>query len=148
MVDGPQGPRTANRFCLSLVVVLPGACQGVFGTAPWRRGSVDLRDGALLVISPFDAHMLEKLIAWANENDPEAEKFDIEPFRQMLERDRQLSDKQRAWVKDVFERFCDEPIYKNLVSSGQVPRGREVELPAVLRPENLPKKPPQRRADG
>jgi hypothetical protein len=57
---------------------------------------------------------------------------------------RQLSGKQREWLRGVYDRFV--PQYENLVSSGKVPRGREVETPAVLKV--LPKKPPvQRRSD-
>jgi hypothetical protein len=54
-----------------------------------------------------------------------------------------LTTKQREWVTTVHERIV--PAYANLVSRGLVPRGREVETPAVLR--NLPKRPPQRRRD-
>jgi hypothetical protein len=54
----------------------------------------------------------------------------------------QLTEKQRTWVTSVHERIV--PQYANLVSRGLVPRGREVETPAVLL--NLPKKPPSRRA--
>lgn len=54
-----------------------------------------------------------------------------------------LSDRQRAWVKDVYEKVFDDPQYENLVSRGLVPRGKEVETPAVLR--NLPLRPPGRR---
>lgn len=50
---------------------------------------------------------------------------------------RRLSGKQRAWAEEVLRRVT--PIDASLV-----PRGREVETPAVLRPENLPKKPPRR----
>jgi hypothetical protein len=52
-----------------------------------------------------------------------------------------LTTKQREWVTTVHERII--PAYANLVSRGLVPRGREVETPAVLR--NLPKRPPMRR---
>lgn len=52
-----------------------------------------------------------------------------------------LTTKQRAWAKGLI----DEPEYKNLMSSGQCPRGREVELAPVLK--NLPKRPPMRRQD-
>ena len=54
-----------------------------------------------------------------------------------------LTDKQRTWVTSVHERIV--PQYANLVSRGLVPRGREVETPAVLL--NLPKRPPTRRRD-
>ena len=52
-----------------------------------------------------------------------------------------LSAKQRDWAKRVLERH--EPTYENLVSSGKVPRGREVPTPLAL--QNLPLKPPGRR---
>jgi FMN phosphatase YigB (HAD superfamily) len=54
-----------------------------------------------------------------------------------------LSNAQRAWAYEVAERVGCSPDYVNLVSSGRVPRGREVPTPAVL--QNLPKKPPGRR---
>jgi hypothetical protein len=53
-----------------------------------------------------------------------------------------LSRKQRQFVQDELDKF--EPRYENLVSNGLVPRGREVEMPAVL--QNLPKRPPTRKA--
>ena len=55
----------------------------------------------------------------------------------------QLTEKQRTWVTSVHERIV--PAYANLFSRGLVPRGREVETPAVLL--NLPKRPPTRRRD-
>ena len=56
---------------------------------------------------------------------------------------RQLTEKQREWVTSVHKRIV--PAYANLFSRGLVPRGREVETPAVLL--NLPKRPPTRRRD-
>lgn len=53
----------------------------------------------------------------------------------------QLSAKQRDWAA----REAGEELTLNLVSSGKVPRGREVLTPDALKPENLPKKPPGRR---
>ena len=56
-----------------------------------------------------------------------------------------LSDTQRASVERAHERLVPE--YKNLVSDGLVPLGREVETPAVL--QRLPMKPPvKKRSDG
>jgi hypothetical protein len=52
----------------------------------------------------------------------------------------ELTSAQRVWVKLVYDRIVPE--YANLVSSGAVPRGREVPTPDVLL--NLPKKPPRR----
>lgn len=71
-------------------------------------------------------------------------------FREMLDRLEngralELSDKQRAWVRGVFERVFDSPTYENLFSSGKLCLGKPVETPAVLRRENLPLKPPGRR---
>ena len=54
-----------------------------------------------------------------------------------------LSMRQRLWANDVIDR--DEPRAENLISSGLVPRGREVPVPEVLRRENLPLKPPGRK---
>lgn len=58
-----------------------------------------------------------------------------------------LSKKQRDWLKAVIagEKYDPDPEYLNLMSSGKVPRGREVATPAVL--QNLPKKPPPRRTE-
>jgi len=66
-----------------------------------------------------------------------------EAFEDMLEKmgDRGLTEKQRSWVKGVL----DEPEYENLVSSGKVPRGKDIPTPAVL--QNLPKRPPTRKVD-
>jgi hypothetical protein len=69
-----------------------------------------------------------------------------EAFTDMLERvgrGGKLTDKQRSWVKAVL----DEPEYENLVSAGKVPMGKPIETPAILRPENLPKRPPPRRSE-
>jgi hypothetical protein len=49
-----------------------------------------------------------------------------------------LSEKQRKWAMEV----VGKPVYENLVSSGKVPRGREVQTPAVL--QNRPLRPPGR----
>jgi len=57
---------------------------------------------------------------------------------------RLLTPKQRSWAEDELDKRA--PVYKNLVSNGMCPIGRPVITPDVLRPENLPKKPPTRRA--
>ena len=49
-----------------------------------------------------------------------------------------LTEKQRAWCKKKLEDFIPE--YENLVSSGKVPRGKEV----VMNIGPLPKRPPQK----
>jgi hypothetical protein len=56
-----------------------------------------------------------------------------------------LSERQRAYLKSVHKTYCESETYKNLWSAGKVERGREVITPDVLRPENLPKRPPTRR---
>lgn len=65
-------------------------------------------------------------------------------FEDMLERLEEhptwtLTQKQRSWAREI----VGKPVYENLVSSGQVPRGREVPTPAVL--QHRPLKPPGRR---
>ena len=66
-------------------------------------------------------------------------------FKEMLERRRPLTEKQRSWVNRVAgEELMDyAPTYENLVGSGRVVRGAEVVTPKVL--QNLPLKPPGRR---
>jgi hypothetical protein len=54
------------------------------------------------------------------------------------EQDGHLSKKQRAWAEDVARRVVP-------LDAREVPRGRPVETPSVL--QNLPKRPPPRRAD-
>lgn len=50
----------------------------------------------------------------------------------------QLTGDQRAWAARVHERVVGVPSTR--LTAGEIPRGREVPLPAVLR--NLPKRPP------
>lgn len=58
-----------------------------------------------------------------------------------------LSKKQRDWAKAILagEKYEPPEEYLNLVSAGKVPLGRPVPTPKVL--QNLPKKPPPRRAE-
>lgn len=96
-----------------------------------------------------DAELLQELLA-ATEDADEETRFDARAFRSMLNRGRALTDKQRSWVRDTHEKICGGAHYENLISSGKmrpelVEAGRRVPLPEVLRPENLPKKPPTRR---
>ena len=93
-------------------------------------------------MTPDDERMLRECLAWAETHDG-AERFNVAVFTDMLNRRRPLSDRQGKWVRGVYEKLFDVPQYENLVSSGKVLRGREVETPEVLR--NLPKRPPQRR---
>jgi hypothetical protein len=72
-------------------------------------------------------------------------------FEDMLQKlqtyGRPLTKKQRDFAKAALEgeKYEPEPEYENLVSSGRVPIGRPVVTPPVLRPENLPKRPPPRK---
>lgn len=56
----------------------------------------------------------------------------------------EMTDKQRAWVTGALERRGEgAETSLNLISAGEVPRGREVAPADSLK--NLPKKPPGRR---
>ena len=114
-----------------------------------RRGTVgfgSLRNAALDV---EHRRMLSRLIQRATEleeHDEELPKgLDVKVFEDMIARDRPLTDIQQGWVREVYDRTFDEPQYANLASSGRLCVGRPVELPKVLLPQNLPKKPPTRR---
>jgi hypothetical protein len=70
----------------------------------------------------------------------------IDAFVEMLARldrgGRDLSGKQRGWVRGIYEKVIGIPQYENAWSAGKVPKGRDVPTPAVL--QNLPKRPPSR----
>ncbi len=92
-----------------------------------------------------DARILREVLTAFEVLDEDDRHYDIRArvaFDFMLSRGRELSEKQRAWVLGVHERLCGTPHYENSWSAGQVPRGREVETPSVLR--QLPKRPPGR----
>jgi hypothetical protein len=59
----------------------------------------------------------------------------------------ELSGKQESFVKGVYVKVFPsengEPIV--LVSSGEIPKGKDVETPECLRRENLPLRPPGRK---
>jgi hypothetical protein len=57
-----------------------------------------------------------------------------------------MTERQRGYAKTVHSKYCSSESYRNDWSAGRVAKGRDVPLPEVLRPENLPRKPPQRRA--
>lgn len=97
-----------------------------------------------MTLTREDMALLERAIAAASAAERDAA---ADAFRRMLAGRCKLTPKQRAWAEGVAEgRFVEaEPEYENLVSSGRVPRGREVETPAALRRENLPLRPPGRR---
>lgn len=79
-----------------------------------------------------DRDLLNTVLEAALEDISDAE---MAAFADMLAKGQSLSQKQRAWAESAARRVIP-------VSSGDVPRGRPVETPAVLR--NLPKAPPGR----
>lgn len=96
-----------------------------------------------------DIRMLRAILDEAHGFDEErAEAFQstFDAFSDMharLERGgRDLTDRQAAWVRGVYENVTGTPQYENAWSAGKVPRGREVETPPVL--QHLPLKPPSR----
>jgi hypothetical protein len=91
-------------------------------------------------LSPNDERLLQELLA-ASDDGLEETRFNYRAFREMLERQRPLSEKQRTWLRGVHEKITGTPHYENMVSAGTVPRGREVASMVGA----LPKKPPQRR---
>jgi hypothetical protein len=99
-----------------------------------------------------DLSLLRKIIAYAEdleEDDGRLSGETVKAFEDMLVRLLAspfgvLSDKQRRWAAGVWERLDGAPAYENLYSRGLVPDGRPVPTPTVL--QNLPKKPPTRRA--
>ena len=78
-----------------------------------------------------------ELLAEVLEHRSDLTDVEIETFTDMQSQSG-LSPKQRAWVQRVHERLV--PQYENLVSSGRVPRGKEVPTPEVLKV--LPLRPP------
>ena len=92
-----------------------------------------------------DRVLVRDVLAESELTDEEREAF--EEMRDMLDTGRAtLSDKQRAWVRNVGKRAgADIDRVMDRWKKGEIPRGNEVETPAVLRRENLPMKPPGRR---
>jgi hypothetical protein len=93
------------------------------------------------MIGPAERLMIEELLA-ASPDESEEMRFNARAFRSMLTQDGPLSESAQRWLRAVYERVLEKPIYENLVSSGRAPRGKEVATPAVL--QHLPKKPPPR----
>jgi hypothetical protein len=62
-----------------------------------------------------------------------------EDFRGFLGRGRELSLREANWVQTTYD---ESRLDERLVSKGEIPRGRDVQVPEVLRV--LPKKPPGR----
>lgn len=92
-----------------------------------------------------DERMLLALLDASPDPDEEV-RFDFRAFEGMLSRGKALTDKQRNYLRDVFERIVGTPQYENLWSAGKVPRGESFATPVpevLLKP--LPKKPPGRK---
>lgn len=75
-------------------------------------------------------------------------RFDLTAYHDDY-RQEQLTDKQRSWVKSVYERIV--PQYANLVSRGLVPKGTPTAeskaLDAMLAKPKVLRPPPRRRDD-
>jgi len=112
----------------------------------WTHTALEIQ-GELLMLRGLVARGRE--LEERGEEDAYLQGHVLRAFSEMLDRmetgrQTKLSDKQRAWVKSVYERVFEQPVYENLVSRGLVPRGREVATPEVLK--NLPLKPPRRKS--
>jgi hypothetical protein len=105
----------------------------------WTRSVLEDEREAAMTPGERDRQLLGRVLA------QELTGEQREAFADMLAglvegRRSQLSANQRGWARGVLDAHAPE--YENLVSSGRVPRGREVEVPAALR--DLPKRPPSR----
>ena len=91
-----------------------------------------------------DRELLEEILE--NDSVPDARKTIAEDMLHTLDtRERELTPAQRNFAKSMLagEQYDKPVLYENLVSSGRVPRGREV--PLMVGP--LPLRPPQRRSE-
>ena len=97
-----------------------------------------------MVVAVGDAELLAKVLDSDDLSDGVRAAF--EDMQHKVERFG-LSKKQREWARTILAggKYVPPEEYLNLVSGGQVPRGREVATPVALRRENLPMKPPPRR---
>lgn len=100
--------------------------------------------------SPEDAKLLRACIAFYKHRD-EVESLDeneakhLAAFESMYALYRPLSSKQKSYLKGIFERLFDEPLYENAFSAGKIPLGEALKTPVpevLLKP--LPMKPPGR----
>lgn len=91
---------------------------------------------------PADRRMLRALLERDDLRDADREAF--ESMLASLDDYDELTFDQRAWVQRASGETA-EGDYVNLVSSGAVSSKTSVETLPMLRPENLPKKPPPRR---
>jgi hypothetical protein len=95
--------------------------------------------------------MLDEIIAKAVELDEADEAHTIPSgafmsIRAWARRGRDLSDKQRAWIRSVYEKLFDTPMYENLVSAGKVSLEGYGKTPTPEVLKKLPMKPPGGRA--
>lgn len=107
--------------------------------APMRNDG----DRDALLPGEYDRMMLRECLARATDESEWGEAFESMLDDLDAEKWPTLTERQRAWVKGIHARlFGEKPEYLNLVSSGRVPRGREVPTPEVL--TRRPLKPPGR----
>jgi len=92
--------------------------------------------------------MIDAILAWCETHEDEVETRQIPegPFRDMLDKGLPLSERQVAWVKGIYEKVFDVPLYENAFSAGKVPIGEALRtpVPEVLK-KPLPLRPPGRR---
>lgn len=81
-----------------------------------------------------DVALLRRIVS-AGCGSEEVSDVEFKAFTDMIAQARRLSERQRAWAEEVVRRITP-------IRAADVPRGREVEPPAVLR--DLPKTPPGR----
>lgn len=87
--------------------------------------------------------MLRACVQRVDQGDADDEPPWYQPFCSMVEKIDSgkwtyLTDRQRGWVRGVYEKLFDEPQYDNLWSSGKVPKGNYGKTPT---PEVLLKRP-------
>lgn len=104
-------------------------------------------------MTPDDAKLLRACLAWAEEQEKDRDLDENEEkwrgaFQDMLDRWRVLTDRQRVYVKGVYEKVIGDPQYLNEFSAGKIPLGTSMAtpVPKVLQ-QPLPMKPPQRKRD-
>jgi hypothetical protein len=92
--------------------------------------------------------MLVEIFVWCDSHEEEdvvARQVPEAAFRDIANRGLSPSEKQVAWIKSVYEKLFDTPIYENAWSSGKVARGAALAtpVPEVLK-KPLPLRPPGR----
>lgn len=92
--------------------------------------------------------MIDEILAWCAAHPDEAEVRAVPEtaFRDMIAKGFALTEKQVRWVKGVYEKLFDQPVYLNEWSAGRIPEGKALATPVpdVLK-KPLPLRPPSRR---